>query len=85
MLAFLPAPLGCALAVWAVVFALFRYVSLASIAAALVLPVATWWFQPDRSLLVFTGALALVAVLKHRSNIQRLIAGTENRVGEKAG
>ncbi len=82
VLAFLPAPVGCALATWAIVFALSRYVSVASILAALVLPVATWWFQPDRSLLLFTGLLAVVAVVKHRSNIQRLIAGTENRVGK---
>lgn len=83
VLAFLPIPLGCALAAWVVVFALSRYVSLASMAAAVMLPLATRWFNPDPALLSFTVLLAIVAVWKHRSNIQRLLAGTENRVQKK--
>jgi glycerol-3-phosphate acyltransferase PlsY len=81
MLAMLPAPFLCALAVWGVVFGISRYVSLASITAAVALPVATWFFQPD--LTWFTAVLAAVAVWKHKPNIQRLLAGTENRVGGK--
>ncbi len=81
LLAMLPAPLACALAVWLVVFAIGRYVSLASISAAVALPVATWFLQRD--LTWFTGLLGAIAIYKHKSNIQRLIAGTENRVGTK--
>lgn len=83
LLAMLPLPLLCALLVWGVVFALSRYVSLASIVAAAALPVATWFLQADRRLVAFTAILAVVAILKHRSNIQRLLAGTEHRIGAK--
>jgi len=83
LLAVLPVPLLCALGVWGVVFAIWRYVSLASIAAAVVVPVATWWFTKDWPLVGFTAALGGLAIYKHKSNIQRLLAGTENRVGAK--
>lgn len=81
LLALLPWALACALAVWGIVFGISRYVSLASIAAAVAVPVATWLIEKDTTLMIFTTVLALVAIYKHRSNIQRLLAGTENRVG----
>jgi glycerol-3-phosphate acyltransferase PlsY len=70
------------LGVWVLLFALTRYVSLGSIAAAVSLPVATWFTTgSDRTpLTILTATLAAMAVLKHRSNIQRLLAGTENRL-----
>jgi len=83
LLAFLPGPLLCAVAVWGIVFGISRYVSLASIAAAVAMPVATWLIKKDPTLLWFTAILAAVAIYKHKSNIQRLLAGTENRVGAK--
>lgn len=83
LLAMLPVPLLTALAVFAVVFALSRYVSLGSICAAATVPVATWLFGYDRTLIIFTTAIGALAIYKHKSNIQRLIAGTENRVGAK--
>jgi glycerol-3-phosphate acyltransferase PlsY len=73
----------CALAAWGVVFALSRYVSLASISAAMAMPVATWLLVPDMPWRIATVLLGLLAIYKHRSNIQRLLAGTENRVGAK--
>ena len=79
LLAMLTWPLHCALGVWGIVFALSRYVSLASICAAAAVPVATWFWQRD--LVWFAGILGAVAIYKHKPNIQRLIAGTENRVG----
>ena len=83
LLAFLPVPLLCGLGVWLVVFAVGRFVSLASIAAAVAIPVATWVIEKNTTLLIFTAFLGAVAIYKHRSNIQRLLAGTENRVGVK--
>lgn len=86
LLAILPPALGLALAVWFVVFLLSRYVSLASILAAVTLPVATWWLYPASA--PFRGLAVLIAVLvlvRHRGNIQRLLAGTENRVSLKRG
>lgn len=81
LLAMVPGPLLCALGLWGVVFGIWRYVSLASIAAALVVPIATWFFNPgDWPLLGFSAAVGLVAVYRHKANIQRLLAGTEHRV-----
>lgn len=79
--ALLPWALLIGLAVWVILFALTRYVSLGSIAAALALPFATWFTTDgDLSLTILATGLALMAILKHRSNIQRLLAGTESRI-----
>jgi glycerol-3-phosphate acyltransferase PlsY len=82
LLAFLTAPMLVTLGVWIVVFAASRYVSLASILAAVALPVATWGFTGDMNKLGFTVLLSAVAIVKHRSNIKRLMDGTENRIGK---
>jgi len=81
LLAFLPLPLLCGLAVWGVAFAIWRYVSLASICSAVTVPLATWFITNNLSLTVFTTVLSAVAIWKHKPNIQRLLTGTENRVG----
>jgi glycerol-3-phosphate acyltransferase PlsY len=83
MLAFLPLPLLCSLAAWGIVFGIWRYVSLASIVGAAILPVATWFITKDTSLTVFTAIIGALGIYKHKSNIQRLLAGTENRIGKK--
>jgi glycerol-3-phosphate acyltransferase PlsY len=81
LFAFLPLAMAVTLGVWVVVFALSRYVSLASITAAAALPIATWAFTHNGMFLRFTVLLSAMAIIKHRSNIQRLMAGTENRIG----
>lgn len=78
-----PLAAGIALGTWAVVFAISRYVSVASIAAAIALP-ATVWLMPNRlTLRLVTTALALLVIWKHKSNIGRLLNGTEKRMGDK--
>lgn len=80
--ALLPVALTIVLGIWLLMFLLFRYVSLASITAALCLPMAVWYLERSPLLLgvaVFMGAMV---VYKHRSNIQRLIHGTEHRMGK---
>ena len=69
------------LAVWLVVFALTRYVSLASIAASVTLPFACWVCGYSTTLIVITSAMTVLAVYKHKSNIDRLLKGTEHRMG----
>lgn len=70
------------LAVFIVVVALTRYVSLGSILAALTFPVAAYFlYRPPAGSLVITSIMALVIVLKHHQNISRLLAGSENRFG----
>jgi acyl phosphate:glycerol-3-phosphate acyltransferase len=74
-----------AVGVFVVVVALSRIVSLASIIAAAVLPVFAVLLLPDRSPIYLTGVifLAVLVIVKHHANIQRLMAGTENRFGSK--
>jgi glycerol-3-phosphate acyltransferase PlsY len=81
LVALVPLPLLIILAVWSVVFAVSRYVSLASIAAAFALPVASWLTRQSLTLVIVTSAMSLLAIYKHKANIQRLIKGTENRIG----
>jgi glycerol-3-phosphate acyltransferase PlsY len=83
VLALVPLPLGIVLAIWIGVFALTRYVSLASIGAAFALPFATWLTGRSGTLIVITVALAAMAIYRHRSNIERLLNGTENRIGRR--
>ena len=84
LVALVPKPLLVVLAIWIIIFALSRYVSLASIVAALSLPFAAWAFGETRTIIFVTAALAALAIYKHKTNIQRLINGTENRIGAKS-
>ena len=52
--------------------------------AAVVLPATVWLMPNSLTLRIVTSALGLLAIFKHRSNIQRLIRGTEGRVGLRA-
>jgi glycerol-3-phosphate acyltransferase PlsY len=79
LLVLIPAGLGLALATWLVVFLLWRYVSLASIVAAAALPLLVWLTGASSTLVGVACLLGALAVYKHRSNIQRLRAGTESR------
>lgn len=83
VLALLPSALAVSLAVWLLVLALTRYVSVASIAGAFVLPFAAWFFGRSTRMIVVGAVIGALAIYKHRSNIQRLLNGTENRVGKK--
>ena len=65
--------------VWIAVFALFRYASLASMAAAVFLPFAALVLGEPWPVVVFITAAAVGVVLLHRANIGRLRAGTESR------
>jgi glycerol-3-phosphate acyltransferase PlsY len=78
-----------ALVVWIILVAITRYVSVGSIAAAAVLPIATWFIPPigqdfdhRRSWLLesITIAAGLMVIIKHRSNLQRLRTGTEKKI-----
>jgi glycerol-3-phosphate acyltransferase PlsY len=68
-----------AAAIWIVVFGLFRYASLASMTAALSLPLLAVVLGEPWPVIVFVAAAAVGVVLLHRANIARLRAGTESR------
>jgi glycerol-3-phosphate acyltransferase PlsY len=79
-----PLAVSIALGTWIIVFALGRYVSVASLAAAVALPAAVWLTPNSLTLRIVTTALGLLAIYKHKGNIQRLARGTENRVAFKS-
>jgi glycerol-3-phosphate acyltransferase PlsY len=81
--ALVPWTLVISLSIWIVVFALTRYVSLASIAASFSLPFATWLSGYSPTLIIITAAMGLLAIYKHKGNIQRLLQGTERRIGSQ--
>jgi glycerol-3-phosphate acyltransferase PlsY len=66
-------------AVWIVVFVLTRYASVASIAAAVSLPIAAAIYGYPASVVAFGAVAASAVVFLHRANLRRLRAGTENR------
>ena len=68
-----------AVVVWLGLFFLTRYVSLASIGLAVVLPVSRFILEGADILMGFATLVAVFIVVRHRSNIQRLIDGRENR------
>ncbi|MFL6595243.1 MAG: glycerol-3-phosphate 1-O-acyltransferase PlsY [Chthoniobacterales bacterium] len=74
--------------VWLIVFEITRYVSLASILAALALPIAVGvlvWLHLTHGfvLLYFCSAMTALVVWRHRSNISRLLSGREERFVKK--
>jgi glycerol-3-phosphate acyltransferase PlsY len=81
LIALVPLPLVIILGIWIIVFAVSRYVSLASIVAAFALPFASWVTRQSLTLVLVTAAMGALAIYKHRANIQRLIRGTESRIG----
>lgn len=85
-----PFSLAFGLVAWIVVFRLTRYVALASIAVAVTVPMAMALLMIVRGTLnwVLLGLVIVMGVLvlvRHRSNIMRLLNGTENRFGAKKG
>lgn len=93
LIAMMPAAIVILLLIWLGVFLTTRYVSLASIIAAAALPLLNLWGswyhgkiqngEWNKPLLCFSILIAVLAIWKHRSNIRRLISGTENRFSRK--
>ena len=78
-LALAPLAVGIALVVFIVCTVLWRYVSLGSIAAAAIMPLAVMVLRGDKVLIAVTLIIALVVIAKHHENIRRLLTGTESR------
>jgi len=78
-----PRAIVVALVLFVIVVAFTRYVSLGSIAAAAVFPLFLWWLSPaERTtgpILLLVAASSLLIIVRHKDNIRRLLAGTENR------
>jgi glycerol-3-phosphate acyltransferase PlsY len=90
LLVLLPVPILIGATLWGVVFLLSRYVSLASIILGISLPLSCWLLplftqlKFGQSEFWFAAVIAGFNVWTHRSNIGRLLSGTENRFAKKA-
>jgi glycerol-3-phosphate acyltransferase PlsY len=86
MLGLTPLALALAAAVWVLLVLLTGYVSVASIGAAAVLPLAVFLLERPMTpgLLWVDAGVAAGVIFLHRRNIQRLLRGTENRFGRRA-
>jgi len=90
LLALLPIELGVGLLAWVALFYTTRYVSVASIGAAVAIPIAvlaqslmSGEWRPAH--LVFALLVAFLATWRHRSNIKNLREGTEHKFVKKGG
>jgi glycerol-3-phosphate acyltransferase PlsY len=81
----LPVATFIAVIIWITIFFLFRFVSLASIVAAIALPLSAWLLGnvADPILLGFSGLIAALIIFRHRSNIMRLLQRREPRFDRK--
>jgi glycerol-3-phosphate acyltransferase PlsY len=92
LIGIIPVALSAALAVWLILLFSSRIMSVASLGAAVMLPIAAWIWEsnPDGSLrpelMIFTLILCVLIFFTHRSNIRRLLKGEELALGRsKAG
>jgi glycerol-3-phosphate acyltransferase PlsY len=83
-LALTPWAIPPAAAVWGAMTAATRYVSLASVAACAVLPLAVAALGYPLASVAAAAAAATVIAWRHRDNLRRVRAGTERRLGERA-
>jgi glycerol-3-phosphate acyltransferase PlsY len=70
-------------AAWLLTVLVTRYSSLAALVAAAVAPSAAWWLNQPVETLIVVSAMSTLLIVRHRSNIQKLLAGTEGRLGKK--
>jgi glycerol-3-phosphate acyltransferase PlsY len=68
--------------VWLAVAFISRYSSLSALLATLVIPVALWILGAEEAALV-TAVMTVITYWRHKQNIERLIAGTESKIGKK--
>jgi acyl phosphate:glycerol-3-phosphate acyltransferase len=82
-----PKSILCMVALFLIVAVAFRYVSLGSVAVAASFPLLAWAFHEytDSRQLVLIAIVSLLVIWRHRQNIVRLAAGTESKLGKKAG
>ena len=83
LLVLMPTVVLIAVATWILVFYSAGYVSLASIVSVLILPVAAFFLHQPPLLIGLAGLVTVFVIVRHRANIGRLLAGAENRFGQK--
>jgi acyl phosphate:glycerol-3-phosphate acyltransferase len=74
------------LVLFVAIVSITRYVSLGSMAGAAIFPIAAWWLNPftrTASVMLLIAASSLLIIIRHKDNIRRLLAGDENRFGNR--
>ncbi len=69
--------------IWLSIAGITRYSSLAALLATLALPVICWLLNYPHAIFVFTLAISILIVWRHRNNISKLLRGEESRIGNK--
>lgn len=82
-LALSPMTAAGALVVFLIIAFTTRYVSLASILGAASVPFFAWHFSQSWNLVVGLAVISLLVIIKHHSNISRLLKGSESKFGSK--
>ena len=82
-----PQSILCMFVLFVIIAAAFRYISLGSVAAALVFPLLAWALHEyaDARQLILIAMVAALVIWQHRRNIGRLVSGTESKIGKRSG
>lgn len=80
LLGLMPVVFVSSLCVWIVIYISFKYVSLASICAAISLPFFLFLYNAPFDYMIMGIIIALIGLIRHKENIKRLLNGTEHRV-----
>jgi glycerol-3-phosphate acyltransferase PlsY len=83
-IALAPLQVVLVLVIFAIVAAIWRYISLGSIVATAAFPILVYFMKhPPIQLVLGAAGAAAIIIVRHRANIARLLKGTENKVGQK--
>ncbi|MDI1258871.1 glycerol-3-phosphate 1-O-acyltransferase PlsY [Aquabacterium sp.] len=83
LLAFEPTLGGLVLAVWLLMAVVFRYSSLAALAASLAAPVIQWQLMGISTMTIGVAIMSALLIWRHAANIRKLLAGQESKLGQK--
>ncbi len=81
LLGFSGALAGVTAGIWLAVVAVTRYSSLAALVAAAAAPVVSWWLLGSAEITLTVAVMCTVLIYRHKSNIRKLLAGSEGRIG----
>jgi glycerol-3-phosphate acyltransferase PlsY len=85
-IALAPLQVVLVLVIFAIIVAIWRYISLGSIVATAAFPLAVYFMKhPPLPIVLGAAVSALIIIAMHHANIRRLLNGTENEVGKKPG
>jgi len=71
------------IATWLTIVFLFRYSSIAALVAAIMTPVYAWYLLSLPVYVLYFSLMVVALIWRHRSNIENLLSGTEDKIGHK--